>query len=225
VGNLDIYNKLCAPPKEALKTISGGRMSGKTDINPMWRLKALTEQFGACGIGWYYEITKQWLEPGGKGEISAFCNINLFIKSSEEWSKPIPGVGGSSFVALEKAGLFTSDECYKMALTDALSVACKALGVAANVYWDRDPSKYDKPQQGNSQQQAKVPFGEPSLPPIAPISAAKAKRVHELATEVGVNEKILLANVKANAKVETVEAMTEIPYEKIMTWLTSKKKS
>ena len=29
--------------------------------------------------------------------------------------------------------MYTSDECYKMALTDALSVACKALGVAADV--------------------------------------------------------------------------------------------
>jgi hypothetical protein len=57
-----------------------------------------------------------------------------------------------------------------------------------------------------------------------PISASKARRVYQLAAEVGVSEKTLLANVKANAKVDTVEAMTEIPYEKIMAWLTSKKK-
>lgn len=31
-----------------------------------------------------------------------------------------------------------------MALTDALSVACKALGIAADVYWDKDKTKYDK---------------------------------------------------------------------------------
>jgi hypothetical protein len=49
------------------------------------------------------------------------------------------------FVASEKSGLYTSDECFKMALTDALSVACKALGIGADVYWDRDPNKYDKP--------------------------------------------------------------------------------
>lgn len=29
-----------------------------------------------------------------------------------------------------------------MALTDALSVACKALGVAADVYWQADKTKY-----------------------------------------------------------------------------------
>ena len=30
-----------------------------------------------------------------------------------------------------------------MALTDAISVACKALGFGANVYWDKDRTKYD----------------------------------------------------------------------------------
>lgn len=34
-----------------------------------------------------------------------------------------------------------------MALTDALSVACKALGVAADVYWQSDKSKYTSDTQ------------------------------------------------------------------------------
>ena len=33
-----------------------------TDINPVWRMKTLTEQYGPCGIGWYYEITDRWTE-------------------------------------------------------------------------------------------------------------------------------------------------------------------
>ena len=40
-------------------------------------------------------------------------------------------------MAKEKSGMYTSDECYKMALTDAMSVACKALGVAADVFTGR----------------------------------------------------------------------------------------
>lgn len=47
-------------------------------------------------------------------------------------------------MAKEKSGMYTSDECYKMALTDALSVACKALGVAADVYWQADKTKYTR---------------------------------------------------------------------------------
>ena len=140
--NLKIYNAVRECPKEALKPISAGRLKGKSDINPMWRIKKLTELYGPAGIGWYYEIVKQWLETGANNEISAFCNINLYIKVNGEWSKPIQGTGGSSFVAKQNSGLYVSDECFKMALTDAISVACKALGFAANVYWDNDKTKY-----------------------------------------------------------------------------------
>jgi hypothetical protein len=108
----------------------------------MWRIKALTENFGACGIGWYYDITRQWLEQGANGEISAFCNIDLYIKVGDEWSKPIQGNGGSMLVTQERNGLYTDDEAFKKALTDAISVSCKALGFAADVYWNQDSTKY-----------------------------------------------------------------------------------
>lgn len=138
-----MYNKVRAVPNEAKKSIQGGRLKGMTDINPMWRIKVLTEQFGPVGLGWYFEITDQRIEEGSNGEKVAFVNINLFVKYGEEWSKPIQGTGGSSFIAKEKAGLYTSDECYKMALTDAISVACKSLGVGADVYFEKDRTKYN----------------------------------------------------------------------------------
>jgi hypothetical protein len=97
----------------------------------------MTEAFGPCGIGWKYVITKQWLETYGQ-EVKAFCNIDLFIKVDGEWSDAIPGTGGSSLVAMERSGAYVSDEAYKMALTDALSVAMKSLGVAADVYYSKD---------------------------------------------------------------------------------------
>lgn len=50
------------------------------------------------------------------------------------------------FVAKERNGLYTSDECFKMALTDAISVAAKALGIGADVYWQADATKYTPPQ-------------------------------------------------------------------------------
>lgn len=144
---MKIYHAVRSVPPNALKKIAAGRLKGKSDINPMWRIKILTEMFGVCGIGWRYEITNQWLEPGANGEKSAFCNINLYVKSEGEWSEPIPGTGGSSFISSERNGLYTSDECYKMALTDAISVACKALGVAADIYWDSAKTKYDSALQ------------------------------------------------------------------------------
>jgi len=135
MSNTDLYNKVKAVPKEALTEIKAGRMKGKSNINPQWRIYKLTEMFGPCGIGWKYKITRQWIEEGANNEKAAFVNIELFVKIDGEWSDAIPGNGGSSFVANELKGLHTSDEAYKMALTDAISVSCKALGIAADVYW------------------------------------------------------------------------------------------
>lgn len=140
--NLKYYNMGRQVPQEAKKSIGGGRLKGMTDINPMWRIKKLTEMFGVCGIGWKYEIEKEWIEKNGD-EQAAFVKINLYIKDDDKWSDAIPGVGGNMFVAKEKERLYTSDECFKMALTDALSVSCKALGIGADIYFDKDRSKYD----------------------------------------------------------------------------------
>lgn len=153
MDNLTIYNEVRSVPDSAKRRIEAGRLKGKTDINPMWRIKALTEKFGPCGFGWKYVITDKRLEQGANGEIAAFLDIDLFVKADGVWSDAIPGTGGSAFVAKEKNGPYTSDECFKMALTDAISVACKALGFGADVYWDADKSKYDKPE---SKQEAAV---------------------------------------------------------------------
>lgn len=150
--NLKIYDSVRVVPEDAKKPINGGRLKGMTDINPMYRIKSLTEQFGPVGFGWYYDITEKRLEQGSNNEMSAFVQIDLFVKIGDEWSKPITGIGGSSFVTNEKNGLYVSDECFKMALTDAISVSCKALGIGADVYWKSDKTKYtdrtesEKPQ-------------------------------------------------------------------------------
>lgn len=150
MGNLDLWESTRTVPKEAIKPIQAGRLKGKSDINPIWRLRTLTEQFGPCGIGWKYTITRQWTEAGANNEVAAFVNIDLYIKVNGEWSEAIPGTGGSAFVAKESSGLHTSDECYKMALTDAISVACKALGFGADVYWQAGATKYSAPPQGKT---------------------------------------------------------------------------
>lgn len=146
MGNMDIYNAVCAVPGSAQKRITGGRLNGMTDINPMWRIRELTELFGPCGIGWKYKIVREWLETASTGEVGAFVDIELQyrITPDADWSEPIPGTGGSKFVAAEKGNnLRASDECYKMALTDAISVACKALGFGADIYWEAGRTKYN----------------------------------------------------------------------------------
>lgn len=146
MDNMEIWQALENTPKEAQKEINAGRLKGFTDINPMWRLKKLTEAFGPCGIGWKYDIVSTNVIPGANDEVAAFVNILLYYKKDGEWSEGVPGFGGSMFVAKESKGMHTSDECFKMALSDAIGTACKALGMSADIYFSKDRSKYTTAQ-------------------------------------------------------------------------------
>lgn len=147
MDKLDLYNQSREVPKEAQKSIQAGRLKGKTDINPMWRIKKLTELFGPAGIGWKFDPPAFEEKPGAKGEVMVHCFTCLYIRPDEgqAWSAPIPGVGGSMLVTMERDGLRTDDDAYKKAYTDAQSVACKALGIGADVYWNADTTKYSAP--------------------------------------------------------------------------------
>jgi uncharacterized protein (DUF3820 family) len=145
MDNLKIYNMGRTVPDEAKKPITAGRLKGMTDINPMWRIKRLTEMFGACGVGWWYEITdKRIVCDELTNQKAAFVDILLFFIDPDtgKESHGVPGTGGSSFVTQERNGAYLSDECFKMALTDAISVSAKALGIGADVYFDKDRTKY-----------------------------------------------------------------------------------
>ena len=154
MDNMEIYKKYQQVPQEAQREIKGGKLKGFTDINPMWRIKALTEFFGPCGIGWRPVIVKTWTERGEDGRIAAFMDINLYVKYGGEWSEPIPGTGGSMFCDMEKGKLVSSDEAFKSAFTDALSVCCKLLGIGADVYWSAGSSKYKKTAQNDYEDSA-----------------------------------------------------------------------
>jgi hypothetical protein len=146
--NLEIWDKLKEVPKEYQKTIQNGDLKGMTDIKPQWRYKIMTEQFGAVGFGWYYDVIEKRIEEGNNQEKCGFVDINLFYKVNDEWSKPVFGTGGSSFVQFFSGKKYykTSDEVFKMALTDALSVAMSRIGVGASVYLgENDGAKYSKP--------------------------------------------------------------------------------
>lgn len=214
MSNLRIFEAVRIVPEEAKKTIGGGRLKGMTDINPMWRIKVLTEQFGPVGQGWYYEITEQKIEEGANGVKVAFVNINLYVKYENEWSKPIQGTGGSSFVAKESSGLFTSDECFKMALTDAISVACKALGVGASVYWDKDRTKYgsndDKQENDDHKNDAKMKADAGNQK----IDKIKADALIQLMHEVGTDRKSI--EDYAKCKIEDMTINTWGPIVKTL---------
>jgi len=145
------WDRASKPPADALKEIRGGRLAGKTDVNPQWRMEAMTDIFGPVGIGWRYEIIDLWTVPTPDGEVVAFSRVSVWYKDGDSWSEAVPGIGGSMLIAKEKSGLYVSDEAYKMATTDALSVAFKALGIASEIYRGHfDGSKYTTPPTPSS---------------------------------------------------------------------------
>jgi hypothetical protein len=182
---LGIWKEFSHPPESALKPILGGRLKGKTDIQPQWRYEAMTTVFGPCGIGWKYEIIRLWNEPGHGNEVFAFAEIKLYIKigrtglagtrEEKDWSDAIPGIGGHMLIVNERNGVHNNDEAYKMAVTDALSVAMKVLGVAADIYAGRwDGSKYQNAVDPTKPPEDKTPPGNPAKPPETATEATQA---------------------------------------------------
>ena len=172
--NMKNWKRFEEVPSWALKRIPKGRLAGKSDISPIWRMQAMTEVFGPCGIGWRYTIDKIWTEPGTKDQIMVFVQASLQIKVNDIWSGPIPGIGGSDLIANESRGPYGNNEAIKCALTDALSVSMKALGVGAKVYmglWDG--SKYiDPAPQNTGKGTPPPPPPEPEPEPEVPKSEA-----------------------------------------------------
>ena len=131
-------------PKEAQRSFNNGRFSG-TDINPMWRIKKLTELFGPAGIGWWTDNEEYRIEKCEEtSEVAVFCTLKLYWKDplTGEVSHGVTGIGGNKFVVSQRSGVYCNDEAYKMAYTDALSIACKALGFSSDIYYANDRTKY-----------------------------------------------------------------------------------
>ena len=177
--NMVLYEQFRTTPSEAKKTIDAGRLKGFTDINPMWRIKRLTEVFGPCGIGWWFTIDDTHIEEGFGGEKKAFVEISLYYIDAESGttSHAVKGVGGSAFVAKEKNGLYVNDECFKMAVTDAIGSAAKLLGMSADIFFDKDRTKYTAVNN--------------ELPKIEKISAENVTRqnLKQYMAQKGVTEK------------------------------------
>lgn len=192
---LEIYEALSRPPKDALREIQEGTLKGKTDINPQWRYKAMTETFGLVGLGWKYEILDLWHEPGAGNEVLCFAKVAVFIRDPEtkEWSDPIVGVGGSKLINDFNRGPKSNDEGYKMAVTDAFSTSLKMLGVAADIYAGRwDGSKY--------KDQGEAPAEKEAGPAGGPDTEEERKQIKELLASKYPNGTPMFEDVKPQMK-------------------------
>lgn len=181
MDNMRFYNRVAEVPATAKRPIKGGRLVGFTDINPMWRIQMLTDMFGAAGEGWTTQnVRYSTYETPQIKTVAVLCELELVYKLEDgTWSKPVYGVGGNTLVASENGGIRMDDDAWKKAYTDALSIACKALGFGANVYWKESNTKYsegepsykvDKPKSAPQPAPQTAPQAQP-----APVNVTKEK--------------------------------------------------
>lgn len=177
-GNLKYFHMVESVPAEAKKPIEGGRLKGMTSINPMWRIKALTEAFGPAGFGWKVEIPPEsftdntgievvrnpWYENFDNGEKTIYLKVHLFTKIEGEWSEPIVGFGSAKLRAKERNYMYFDIDAYKKAYTDAIGNAAKMLGVGASVYMNEDDSKYNAPFEPQQYAPPQPPVQQPPQP-------------------------------------------------------------
>jgi len=219
--NMEIWDRVKRPPKSALKVIGAGRLKGKSDINPQWRYEIMTDVFGACGTGWKYTIDKVWQETASDSQIFAFALVSIYYEIREDetrprpvWSEPIQGMGGSMLVTKESSGLHSSDEGYKMAVTDALGTAMKMLGVAADIYAGKwDGSKYKDAPEDKKKSQDDVPDFQPIQTQAQTEKVAPSPILTSQTANVGVISEAQGKRLYAMSKT------SEIPVDKLKLFL------
>lgn len=116
-----------------------------TSVKPIWRIQKLTEMFGPCGIGWIVNIGRWETKEYNSGAVSITVEVELQYRENPEgeWSRPVKGIGTSWAVYISRTGsLIQDDEAWKKAYTDAIAVATKFLGFAADFYLRSDDNKY-----------------------------------------------------------------------------------
>ena len=205
------YDNLKTVPKTALKEIGFGKLKGKSDINPQWRYEVMTSEFGPCGIGWKYEITKTWTQELLDGQMMVFVEINVYIKDGETWSGGIPAIGGDFLIQKDKNGIHGNDEAYKMATTDALGVALKMLGVAADVYRGlANDSKYGREQSTQTPAQPIKTAPQATQAVAALISEDQRKQLSVIAKELGLSGEDMKQILNFKYKKSNSKELTEL---------------
>ena len=114
---------------EQHKFTPAGIPSDPAGTTPLSPIAQLTELFGPCGVGWWYEIPcREIYTDPATCQKGAFLDIRLFYIDPDtgKTSQPIPATGGA---ALTGSNGFLAPDCYRAALFDALSLAAQTLGI------------------------------------------------------------------------------------------------
>lgn len=201
------YNAVKTVPQSALKIIDFGKLKGKYDISPQWRWEILTEVYGMCGVGWYFDIVDtEQVFVEATGETMLYVKVNLYIKDGNAWSKPIPGYGGDFLIYKDKNGYHGNDEAFKMAVTDALGTAAKMIGVGADVYRGLQDTKINAAAEKEKKEKEFDPHNAYAI-------------ILKMANEHGLNEEQVAHQLTEMFGVGVIDNITRNQMSKLYDWV------
>lgn len=138
-SNMQIWDALAKTDPTHTKPFNRSGGFKGTAIKPIYIIRKLTEQFGACGVGWGIGEPSFQVVPCD-GETLVFCTVSCWHGKPENL---LHGVGGDKVQAKRSSGPFCDDEAFKKAFTDAVNNAFKFIGVGADVHMGLfDDDKY-----------------------------------------------------------------------------------
>lgn len=126
MSNLDLWNKLCKTPPEVLTPYPAKDGTQLTAVDPIYRARKMTEVFGPVGVGWGWDVVREWdLEVGGYRYM--YAKVQVWYADSE---------GIMRYTGPQIGGAYSADpsESFKSAVTDGIGKCCSMLGLAADVY-------------------------------------------------------------------------------------------
>lgn len=165
-ANMKVWNALCRTDPAQTKAFNRAGGFKGTAVKPIWVVKRLTEQFGACGEGWGIGEPQFQVINGDHKEVLVYCTVECWHGSPEN---KLYGVGGDKVVTHIKANpqynraerWENDDEAFKKAFTDAVNNAFKFVGVAADIHMGQfDDSKYVN-ELRKEFEEPKIGTGEP----------------------------------------------------------------
>lgn len=166
MGNLDIWESVCTTDKAYTKRVN--QRGGYTDINPMYRFRVMTEQFGPIGSGWGYEVLDQgieWAHTNNEEQSPKalhWCRLRVWVVTEDDkgsWEH----MGATEIYSNGK----WDEDAHKKSVTDALGKALSVLGVCADVYL----GEFDKPPARKPKKAAPKKRKELERPPAAERAA------------------------------------------------------
>ena len=151
--NLALWNRHRTPHKDALKGFKKRGGFAGTAIDPMWSIRAATEEWGPMGEGWGYTVVVENMDKLSDEWVLHTVSIYLWYGSPQTL---VPSTGSTWMVSpckkwvdgVQVDSISYDDEAPKKSRTDALTKALSWLGFGADIYMGmHDGSKYADLQQ------------------------------------------------------------------------------